>query len=213
MATRSRSNALALAVLACLAERPMHPYEISTTLRTRGKHESIKLNFGSLYTVVERLAKQGLIAAQDTEREGRRPERTIYRITEAGRVEFADWLSDLISTPVNDFTQFEAALSLLPGLPPDEVVRLLRERARLLAYQLAQTEATVAFAAEQRLPRLFLVETEYRQTVRRAELQYVERLAADIAAGSLEGVDVWQKSYDDPSYDVAAEVEARMNRS
>jgi len=44
--TRRRvNNPLALAVLGCLAERPMHPYEISTTLRTRGKEKSIKLNY------------------------------------------------------------------------------------------------------------------------------------------------------------------------
>ena len=53
-----------------VAERPMHPYEISTTLRTRGKESSIKLNFGSLYSVVESLAKHGLIEAQGTVRDG-----------------------------------------------------------------------------------------------------------------------------------------------
>ena len=55
MTRRRVSNPLALAVLACLTERPMHPYEISTTLRTRGKEQSIKLNYGSLYAVVEAL--------------------------------------------------------------------------------------------------------------------------------------------------------------
>ena len=63
MPRRKVSNPLALAVLACLAERPMHPYEMSTTMRERGKHESIKLNYGSLYSVVESLQKHGLIAA------------------------------------------------------------------------------------------------------------------------------------------------------
>ena len=55
MTRRRVSNPLALAVLGCLTERPMHPYEISTTLRSRGKEQSIKLNYGSLYSVVESL--------------------------------------------------------------------------------------------------------------------------------------------------------------
>ena len=55
MTRRRVNNPLALAVLACLGERPMHPYEISSTLRQRGKEESIKLNFGSLYSVVAAL--------------------------------------------------------------------------------------------------------------------------------------------------------------
>ena len=39
----------------------MHPYEISTTLRTRGKEQSIKLNYGSLYSVVEALQKERIV--------------------------------------------------------------------------------------------------------------------------------------------------------
>ena len=34
---RRRANPLALAVLACLSERPMHPYEMAATMRTRGQ--------------------------------------------------------------------------------------------------------------------------------------------------------------------------------
>ena len=81
MTRRRVSNPLALAVLACLGERPMHPYEISSTLRQRGKEESIKLNFGSLYSVVAALEKHGLVVEQERVREGNRPERTIYAIT------------------------------------------------------------------------------------------------------------------------------------
>ena len=76
MPRRKVSNPLALAVLSCLAERPMHPYEMSTTMRERGKHESIKLNYGSLYSVVDSLHKHGLITTRETTRAGRRPERT-----------------------------------------------------------------------------------------------------------------------------------------
>ena len=59
------ANALALAVLALLSEKPMHPYEISSTLRDRHKEDSIKINYGSLYAVVESLEKRGLIEARE----------------------------------------------------------------------------------------------------------------------------------------------------
>ena len=85
MTRRRVANPLALAVLCCLTERPMHPYEISTALRSRGKELSIKLNYGSLYSVVESLQKHGLIRSVEKTREGRRPERTVYEITDAGR--------------------------------------------------------------------------------------------------------------------------------
>src|SRR3954468_4265758 len=87
IAKRGVSNPLALAVLACLWERPMYPYEMTTTMRERGKEDSIRLNFGSLYSVIKSLEKNGYIGVAQTEREGNRPERVVYAITETGRRE------------------------------------------------------------------------------------------------------------------------------
>ena len=196
MTRRRVSNPLALAVLACLAERPMHPYEISTTLRSRGKEQSIKLNYGSLYSVVESLQKHGLIAARETTREGRRPERTVYEITGAGQDEFEDWLAELLSTPVRDFTSLEAGLSLMPGLPPDEVARLLAQRADRLRIELRSLDAMFAQTAEMGLPELVLVEGRFRQHMLTAELDFVTTLARDIRSGSFPGTKVWRRIHE-----------------
>src|SRR5437867_12141209 len=119
MSRRRVSNPLALAVLSCLNERPMHPYEINTTLRNRGKEQSIKLNYGTLYSVVESLQKHGLISTRATTREGRRPERTVYEITTAGVEEFEDWLAELLATPVRELASRAAGLSLRAARPPN----------------------------------------------------------------------------------------------
>src|ERR1041385_9073821 len=123
------SNRLALAVLAFLFERPMHPYEMAATLKERHKEESIKLRYGSLYTVIDALVKRGDVLARASSRAGNRPERTVYELTPSGVDELRDWMRDLLRHPGKEFTQFEAALSLLPVLPPDEAVSLLRDRA------------------------------------------------------------------------------------
>jgi DNA-binding PadR family transcriptional regulator len=196
MTRRRVSNPLALAVLSCLSERPMHPYEISTTLRTRGKETSIKLNYGSLYSVVESLQKHGLIAARETTREGRRPERTVYEITPAGQDEFEDWLAELLSTPARDFTSLEAGLSLMPGLPPDEVARLLAERADKLHMEIASLDAMFAFAAERKLPEIFSVESQFRRAMLAAEVEFVARLVEDIRSGAFGGTAVWRRLHE-----------------
>jgi len=196
MTRRRVSNPLALAVLSCLNERPMHPYEISTTLRTRGKEQSIKLNYGSLYAVVESLAKHGLVAPLETTREGRRPQRTVYEITAAGVEEHDDWLAELLSTPQREFTSLEAGLSLMAGLPPDEVARLLSERAERLQIELGALEATHKTVAEMGLPRIFVVESEFRAHMLEAELEYVRTLAADIRSAELPGTNVWRKLHE-----------------
>jgi DNA-binding PadR family transcriptional regulator len=188
---RPVSSPLALAVLAQLAEGPMHPYEIAATLRSRGKEHSIKLNYGSLYTVVDNLARHGLIEAVEARREGRRPERTVYRLTEAGQAELDDWMTELLSAPVKEYPQFEAALSLLPALGPDEVLDSLRQRVSILEKAIDDERAQLT-GLRAVLPRLVLLETEYGLRMREAELDWVRGLVSDLEDGSLPGLAEWR---------------------
>jgi DNA-binding PadR family transcriptional regulator len=195
--TRRRvNNPLALAVLACLGERPMHPYEISSTLRQRGKEQSIRLNYGSLYSVVAALEKHGLIAEREKVREGNRPERTVYEITSAGQDEFEDWLSELLSTPTSEPSSLESALSLMAGLHPDEVARLLEARTLKLDLELRSLEATNGWARARGLPDVFLVESLFREAMTRAERAYAAELAADIRSGALGGTKTWRRLHE-----------------
>jgi DNA-binding PadR family transcriptional regulator len=174
----------------------MHPYEISTTLRTRGKEQSIKLNYGSLYSVVESLQKHGFIETHSTTRAGRRPERTVYAITSAGRAEFEDWMAELLSTPVRDFTSLEAGLSLMPGIDPDEVARLLELRTEKLTIELRAIDASHSVAQDMNLPELFLIESQYRRAMLTAELEFVRGLVSGIRSSSFPGTKLWRKMHE-----------------
>jgi DNA-binding PadR family transcriptional regulator len=213
VATKSHpANPLALAVLALLFERPMHPYEMAATLKRRHKEESIKLRYGSLYTVIELLLARRLIRATATSREGKRPERTVYALTDAGREELLDWMRDLLRDPVKEYPQFEAGLCLLGVLPPDEAVALLRDRGAQLAGQVAQLEAQLAAVAEQdlaaiaageelppalagqkRFPALFTVEAEYRLALLKAEHAFVSDLVRRIVEEGWGPVELWRE--------------------
>jgi DNA-binding PadR family transcriptional regulator len=193
---RRVANPLALAVLACLAERPMHPYEISTTLRRRQKEQSIKLNYGSLYTVVEALQRHGLISAREVSRQGRRPERTVYEITPSGEQEFEDWLAELLSTPVREFSSLEAGLSLMAGLPPDEVVRLLSDRMERLRVEQGSVRAAGDVSNAMGLPEVFSVESSFRGAMIAAELEFVRDLVNRIEDGTFGGTALWRRMHE-----------------
>jgi DNA-binding PadR family transcriptional regulator len=186
-----RSNPLALAVLVCLAERPMHPYEVASTLREREKHASVRLNYGSLYAVVASLERRGLIEPREVVRSGRLPQRTIYALTDAGATEMRDWLAHLVSTPVRDYTSFEAGLSFLPALKPEDALELLRARRSDLAHDASDHEGSRGLMGSKDVARLFWLEEEYRAALRAAELAYVEQLIADIENESLNGLQWW----------------------
>lgn len=192
---RKVGNLTALAVLAVLVERPMHPYEIATTLRGRGKDQDMGIKWGSFYTVVRNMQRHGLIETVESSRAGRRPERTVYRITGDGRAELVDWARDLVATPVAEESSFRAGLSVLAALHPDEATALLHARLALLEDAIRRDRAALAEHARQ-VPRLFLVENEYDLTLREAEAGWLRALLAELTSGSFPGLDGWRAHHE-----------------
>ena len=188
----SRSNPLALAVLVCLYEKPMHPYEVAQTLRTRAKEQSVRLNYGSLYAVVESLEKKGFIKATGTVREGKRPQRTVYEITDEGSIEMTDWLTELIGTPNKEYPAFQAGLSFLPALDPDDALAALRHRAEALTMKLVAMRGAMQAATDAGLPRIFELESEYEERTLSAEYAFVRALVEEMENGALEGLELWR---------------------
>jgi DNA-binding PadR family transcriptional regulator len=192
---RKVGNLLALSLLTLLTERPMYPYEMAATLRHRGKDQSMKINWGSLYTVVQNLEKHGFIETVEVGREGRQPERTTYQITDAGRHELMDWLRELISEPEREYTRFEAALAECAVLSPRELTDLLKQRLDVLEAANAEHQAGLeSWGAG--LPRLFLIESEYHLALRRAETDWVRGLLKEFTDGTFPGLEDWQRFHD-----------------
>lgn len=191
MKRRKVENLMALAILAAVAFRPMHPYEMASTLRGWGKDRDLQIKWGSLYTVVRNLTRHGLLEEVESTREGRRPERTVYRITEAGRAELIDWTRELLSVAEPEFPRFRAGLSMMSVLAPDEVTALLQQR-------LATVETQIAAAREELdrhddVPRLFLIEVEYDQAMLAAEAAWMRSLITELTAGTLPGLAKWRR--------------------
>ena len=196
---RKVSNLLALAVLSYLTQRPMHPYELGRTLRDHGDARSIKYNHGSLYMVVQQLAKAGFIVEQETTRAGQRPERTVYALTDAGRHELRDWLRELVEQPQHEYPHFVAALSLIATLPPDEVVPLLGRRLERLASQRAEIRDLIDSTLAQGVHPLFLIEEEYRLALLDAESEFVERFIEQITHPETGWARPWADFHGEPA--------------
>jgi DNA-binding PadR family transcriptional regulator len=153
-------------------------------IRQRGNDNFLDLKRGSLYHAIARLQRGGLIEVIETRREGRRPERTVYKLTEAGEREVLGWLRDLLAKPGQVSTPFFAALSFLAHLRPEDVLAQLGARAGRLEEEIAGTDAVLREIMP-RIGRLVLVELEYTQAMRRAELGWVRALSEDIRTGRL----------------------------
>lgn len=173
-----------IAVLALLREAPMHPYQMQRLLSERHKDEILALKRGSLYHSIGRLVRGGLIEPSATSRDGRRPERTTYRLTPEGRNELFGVLRQIIATPRRESSEFMAAMSFLVHLTPAESLPVLEVRCRMLEGQITGIGAGLTAAAT-RVERINLVESEYLLAMLKAELEWVRGLARQVREGTL----------------------------
>jgi len=179
-----RRSVLALVLLSLLAEEPMHPYRMHEVIKERGKDRIANVaQRNSVYQTIDRLLRAELIGVRETTRDERRPERTVYEVTDAGRDALHTWTGEMLASPAPEFPEFPAALASLMVLSPEDVTVRLAKRADDLRDALAADRA--ALRAVPDLPRLFLLDDEYSIAVREAELAWVEGVLAALRSGEL----------------------------
>lgn len=185
MDPKFRPSPLALAVLGLLVVAPLHPYGMQRLLKLWGKDQVVNVGQrANLYKTIKRLREAGLIAVRQTERDQLYPERTVYELTEAGRRELLEWLSDMLAVPRNEFPQFPAALSFAMLLAPAEARVVLERRAGILREKLARLDRDLQ-AYSGTLPRVTLLDDEYVRAVTAAELNWISGVIDDLRTGAL----------------------------
>jgi DNA-binding PadR family transcriptional regulator len=186
-------SSLGLIVLGLLVEGPMHVYRMQKLIEAYGKSRVVNVRSrANLYQTIERLVRLGLVEPRETVRTEGYPDRIIYAITDAGRATAADWLRAMLRTTGNDYPDFITAVSMLFCLSPDDARHQLELRADALAAELAATHAQ--FGDNPELPRLFLLEEEYRRTVLEAELSWLRTVIDDLREGRLTWTEEWLRT-------------------
>jgi DNA-binding PadR family transcriptional regulator len=188
----ARRSPLGLMVLWELVAEPMHVYRMQKLFEQQGKDRVVNVRArASLYQTLERLTRLGLVEVRETVRSAGYPDRTVYAITEAGREAAQQWLREMLSATTGEYPEFIAALSILFGLQPEDARAQLELRAGRLEAELADTETQLADNPQ--VPRLFMLEEEYRRAVLGAELAWLRDVIADLQAGRLTWSEEWLK--------------------
>src|SRR5580765_6936428 len=186
----AQRSSLGLIVLWQLFQQPSHVYGIQKQLEQQGKDRVVNVRSrASLYQALERLQRLGLVEVHETVSGGGYPDRIVYAITDAGRDAAREWLREMLRATGGDYPEFIAAMSILFGLAPDDARAQLEQRADSLAAELADAEAQLEGTPG--LPRLFLLEEEYRRAVLGAELAWVRGVIADLQKGRLTWSEHW----------------------
>jgi DNA-binding PadR family transcriptional regulator len=189
MSLRALRTPLTMAVLSLLREQPRHPYELQALVRTRQIGEVVKLRGRSLYDSVRRLHRAGLVEPVETTRSGGRPERTAFAITDAGRELLDELVRAYVAHPAREYPVFAAGLAHILNLPADEAADLLAARADTLHAEIDETDGHLEQLRESGVARVVLLEVEYAQVLRRAELDWLHEVVPTIREGTLPWID------------------------
>jgi DNA-binding PadR family transcriptional regulator len=81
------------AVLALLADKPAHGYELKSSFEEAVGDQWGGLNIGHLYQILDRLSRDGLIASERQPQQVK-PDRVVHHLTPAGRAELDRWLAE-----------------------------------------------------------------------------------------------------------------------
>jgi len=114
-----------LAVLSLIAEQPRHGYEIEHVIEERGMRDWTEVGFSSIYYLLKKLEKAGLIEGRIEQAAGRGPARKVYHITPAGQAAWQDATLDALSVPRRCYTPFQLGLANLPGISHDGALSAL----------------------------------------------------------------------------------------
>ena len=169
----------------------MHVYRMQKLFEAQGKNRVVNVRArASLYQTIDRLVRHGLVEVAETVPVEGYPDRVVYAITDAGREVARAWLREMLRGTDGEYPEFIVAVSILFGLSPEEARTELELRAEKLAAALEDTESTLSDAPAD-LPRLFMLEEEYRHATLSAELVWVRAVIDDLSAGRLTWSEHW----------------------
>ncbi|MEV0678851.1 helix-turn-helix transcriptional regulator [Actinosynnema sp. NPDC050436] len=176
---------LGIAVLELLHERPMHPYEMAQLMRERYVDTRVKLRAGSLYHTVERLQDNGYLEVVDTQRAGRRPERTVYGMTAAGRDAFEQRGRELLGDVVQEYPAYLSGLAVVDELGREIALLELEHRVLKLRAQIASDRTVLAGLEQDGTPEVYWLDWRYATAQRAFELAWTEQLIDDLRSGRI----------------------------
>jgi DNA-binding PadR family transcriptional regulator len=180
-----RPSPSGLTVLCLLRGGPLHPYGMQRLIKSWGKDQVVNIGQrANLYKTIRRLHEAGLIAVRQTERDQQYPERTVYELTEEGRLTGLRWLREMLAAPRNEYPAFPAALSFAMVLGPEELAGELSRRLAAVEAQLAQLDSELSDYREA-VPRIALIETEYQRAVIGAEARWLSSVIDELTSGKL----------------------------
>jgi DNA-binding PadR family transcriptional regulator len=166
-----------LAILSLVTETPRHGYEIEQVIEGRGMRDWTEVGFSSIYYLLKKLEKEGLIEGQ-LEKAERGPARKVYHATPEGFAALRQGTLDALSTLPHPTSQLQLGLSNLPIISPAEAITALQTHRQALIERIRGTQAT--WDRQRPLPYFVDAMFDHGLTMAQAELEWIEKFIKQV---------------------------------
>lgn len=179
-------NPLGMVTLGLLTEGPLHPYEMFQVLMQRREDLVVKIRPTSLYNTVAKLDSLGLVRALGIDRDGNRPERTTYEITDEGREQLRATVAHRLAVPENEYPLLPVAIAQASRLPKDEVLQHLEHRRQVVIGELAELRSGYQHVVDGGKPLRWVLDIHYLIAMRDSEVAWLTHTIESLRSGDLE---------------------------
>ena len=168
-----------LVLLSLIAEKPSHGYDLEKLIEERGMRNWTEIAFSSIYFLLNKLVRDGLITSIPAPAAGRGPAKKVYSLLPAGMQALRQGVREGLANPFPGDRAFLLGLSCLPLLPPTEVKTALQERMNALT---ARRQELIAHPAlhEANFPPHVTAMFTYSLSLLESEIAWLEQLMQNL---------------------------------
>jgi DNA-binding PadR family transcriptional regulator len=170
-----------LAILSLIAEQPRHGYDIEQVIEQRGMRDWTEIGFSSIYYLLNKLEKDGMVESRLEQPKGKGPARKVYSITPGGKRAHTEGVLAALSTPTSSSRPFLMGLSNLPVIPREQLIKALNTYAAQIEESLMHLRGRAE--EQQPLPSFIEAMFDYSQVLAEAELKWIRNFIGEMEAG------------------------------
>jgi DNA-binding PadR family transcriptional regulator len=178
-----------LAILGLIKERERHGYEIEQVIEERGIREWTAVGFSSIYYLLKKLEKRGLVSSR-LEEAGRGAARKVYGITPAGETVCRSQTLERLTKARPSHSPFLLGVANAMDLPRDDLVAALEAYRRDLADRVENVNAAWNRQGKGSLPLLVEAVFDYSLSICQAEDAWVEGLITRLQREARDGAEM-----------------------
>jgi len=172
-----------IALLGLIAEKPQYGYELNHVIKARGMRHWTEIGFSSIYYVLNKLEKRGLVQSK-VEKQESIPTRRVYSITKKGKEQLKKSLVEILAKPKRRFSDVDLGMSNLMHLNKDEALVCFKSYLEQLTNEESELKSFWQAQGGEKLP-FFMTALFTRPLMhRQVEIEWVKQFISTIESRS-----------------------------